>query len=130
MSTRQRLPARRPEAPPEAEAEADEAERSGTPVYRIGPVDSASPRIELPISPEARAEMEENKRLLALASDRELLRHALSLQRWAVDVLRGGRRVFVTDAEGRIEAEMRVDPVHRPGTEEVILDLAPRRRGE
>ncbi len=124
MSTKQRMPAVLSD--PFSGEETGDAP-SDPPVYRIDRPDLSSNRIEMPISPEARADMEENKRLLALASDRELLRHALSLQRWAVAVLREGKRVFVTDADGRIEAEMKVEPVHKPGRQEIIFDIAPRR---
>ena len=124
MSTRQRVPAIRSDRYPGEDATDGP---SAPPVYRIDGPDAPSPRIEVSITPEARADMEENKRLLALASDRELLRHALSLQRWAVSVLREGKRVFVTDADGRIEAEMNVEPVHKPGRHEIIFDIAPRR---
>jgi hypothetical protein len=121
MSTKQKLPARR------LPARADGAGQA-TPVYRIGASGTDADRIDLQISPRARADMEQNKRHLALSNDRELLRHALSLQKWAVDLIRGGKRVFVTDAEGRVEAEMRVEPVRRPGQgQEVILEMVPRR---
>jgi hypothetical protein len=124
MSTKQRMPAARSDRYP-GEDVGDAP--FDPPVYRIDRPDLSSTRIEMPITPQARADIEENKRLLALASDRELLRHALSLQRWAVTVLRDGKRVFVTDADGRIEAEMNVEPVHKPGRQEIIFDIAPRR---
>ena len=126
MSMKQRLPAQRSAGPDD---DVIDATAEVVPVYRIGSVDRGSNRIDLQISPEARADLEENKRLLALASDRELLRHALSLQKGAVGVIRDGKRVFVTDAEGGVEAEMRVEPVHTPGRQEIVFDVAPRRRG-
>ncbi len=95
------------------------------PVWRI---ERPPDRIELPITPEARADMEENKRLLALASDRELLRHALSLQKWAIDVIRRGQRVFVADSEGRIEGEMSVEPERGSAPRDITLDIEPSRR--
>jgi len=123
MSRKHRTPGRRPGAEPEERG--DVPPGPDGPVFRI---DRPPERIEIRITPEARADMEENKRLLALASDRELLRHALSLQKWAIDVIRRGQRVFVADAEGRIEGEMTVEPARGADPREIVLDMEPTRR--
>ena len=124
MSIKPKLPvprAARPARPREPVAD-DEARPSTGQSARF---ERQTARIDLPISSAARADLETSKRMLALGNDRDLLRHALALQRWAVDVLRGGKRVFVTDAEGNVLAEMKVDPVAYPELQEVIDEETP-----
>ncbi len=99
---------------------AGERRRGAPPVEEAQVIDEAPPRrayflpkeetLGLEVNPQMRQVLEQSKASLGLKSDRAVLRHAVGTQNLMALLAGSGKRLFLADADGRIEAEIDIYP--------------------
>jgi hypothetical protein len=84
------------------------------PGTRPAPKYAAPPRggmgMGIPMNDQTRAVFEANKQMLGIESDRGLARHAFGSQTFLLEAVMAGKRLFLADENGKIEAELDIFP--------------------
>lgn len=99
---------------PEPQAGPARVDKRVAPGTRPAPRWAAAPKggmgMGIPMNEQTRAVFEANKQALGIGSDRGLARHAFGSQTFLLEAVMAGKRLFLADADGRIEAELDIFP--------------------